>query len=203
MQFINIEIKARTTQASFIREYLRKAGADYKGTDVQTDTYFKVPSGRLKLRQGKIENNLIFYDRPNQEGPKQSDFLLQPVQDSEGLKNILTKALGLKVIVTKTREIYYIKNIKFHIDQLEGLGSFVEIEAGNKLADLSVKELHEQCRFYMQEFGIKEEDLLSHSYSDMLLEKGINASRESISESPSPTASLVPSPSASNADASV
>lgn len=171
MKFINIEIKARTTQADFIRDYLRKAGADYKGTDVQTDTYFKAPSGRLKLRQGKIENNLIYYDRPNQEGPKQSDFLLQPVQDSEGLKTILTKALGIKVTVTKTREIYYIQNIKFHIDQLEGLGSFVEIEAGNKLADLSVEELHEQCRFYMQEFGIKDEDLLSHSYSDMLLEK--------------------------------
>jgi adenylate cyclase, class 2 len=171
MKYINIEIKARTRQADLIRDYLRKAGAEYKGTDVQTDTYFKVPSGRLKLRQGKIENNLIFYDCPDQEGPRQSDFLLQPVQDSEGLKTILTKALGIKVTVAKTREIYYIGNIKFHIDQLEELGSFVEIEAGNKLADLSVEELHEQCRFYMQEFGIKEEDLLSHSYSDMLLEK--------------------------------
>jgi adenylate cyclase, class 2 len=171
MKYINIEIKARTDKPGFVRDYLRKAGADYKGTDLQTDTYFRVPSGRLKLRQGKIENNLIFYDRPNQEGPKQSDFMLHPVQDSDGLKTILTKALGIKVTVTKKREIYYINNIKFHIDELEGLGSFVEIEAGNKLADLSVEQLNEQCRFYMQELGIAGEDLLSNSYSDMLLEK--------------------------------
>lgn len=171
MQYINIEIKARTSQPAFVREYLIKAGADYKGTDIQTDTYFNVPTGRLKLRQGNIENNLIYYNRPNQQGPKQSDFMLTPVQDGEGLKSILTKALGIKVALTKTREIYYINNIKFHIDELEGLGSFVEIEAGNKLADLSVEQLQEQCRFYMEEFGIKEDDFLSHSYSDMLLEK--------------------------------
>jgi predicted adenylyl cyclase CyaB len=169
MKYINIEIKARTSRADFIRNYLLKAGADFKGADVQTDTYFKVASGRLKLRQGKIENNLIYYDRPNQEGPKQSDFLLQPVQDGDGLRIILSKALGIKVTVTKTREIYYIGNVKFHIDQLEGLGSFVEIEAGNKLADLTVEELDQQCRHYMLEFGITNEDLLSNSYSDMLL----------------------------------
>lgn len=171
MSYINIEIKARTGNAAFVREYLRKAGADFKGTDIQTDTYFMVPSGRLKLRQGKIENNLIYYDRPDQEGPKQSDFMLTPVQDGEGLKAILTKALGVKVTVVKTREIYYIDNIKFHIDTLEGLGNFVEIEAGNKLADVSVEKLHEQCAFYMKEFGIGEEDLISNSYSDMMLEK--------------------------------
>lgn len=170
MKYINVEIKARTSNAAFIREYLQKKGADFKGTDVQTDTYFKVPAGRLKLRQGKIENNLIYYDRPNQEGPKQSDFMLTAVQDGEALKAMLQKALGVKVAVTKTREIYYIDNIKFHIDELEGLGSFVEIEAGNKLANVSVEKLHEQCRFYMEEFGIREEDLLSNSYSDMVLE---------------------------------
>jgi adenylate cyclase, class 2 len=171
MSYINVEIKARTNKADFVREYLRKAGADFKGTDLQTDTYFNVPSGRLKLRQGEIENNLIWYERANQEGPKQSNFKLIPVQDGAALKEILQQALGIKVTVTKTREIYYIGNIKFHIDELEGLGSFVEIEAGNKLADIPVDKLHEQCRFYMQEFGISEEDLLSNSYSDMLLEK--------------------------------
>jgi adenylate cyclase class 2 len=171
MSYINVEIKARTNKADFVREYLRKAGADFKGTDLQTDTYFNVPLGRLKLRQGKIENNLIWYERANQEGPKQSNFKLIPVQDGAALQEILQHALGIKVTVTKTREIYYINNIKFHIDELEGLGNFVEIEAGNKLADIPVEKLHEQCLFYMQEFGISEEDLLSDSYSDMLLEK--------------------------------
>lgn len=171
MTYINVEIKAHTNKPDFVREYLRKAGADFKGADLQTDTYFTVPSGRLKLRQGKIENNLIWYERANQEGPKQSNFKLIPVQDGEALKDILQNALGIKVAVVKTREIYYIGNVKFHIDELEGLGSFVEIEAGNKTADLPVEKLHEQCRFYMQQFGILEKDLLSHSYSDMLLEK--------------------------------
>ena len=140
MSYINIEIKARTGRQAFIREYLQKAGADFKGTDLQTDTYFVVPSGRLKLRQGAIENNLIWYERPNQAGVKQSDFLLTPVADVEGLKSILLKALGIKVTVVKKREIYYIGNIKFHIDTLEGLGDFVEIEAGNKTADLPVEK---------------------------------------------------------------
>lgn len=169
MSYINIEIKARTSRQEFIREYLRKAGADYKGTDLQTDTYFVVPSGRLKLRQGAIENNLIWYERPNQAGVKQSDFSLTPVADGEGLKSILQKALGIKVTVVKKREIYYIGNVKFHIDELDGLGHFVEIEAGNKTADVPVEKLKEQCKFYMEEFGIKEEDLLANSYSDMMM----------------------------------
>jgi predicted adenylyl cyclase CyaB len=171
MSYINIEIKASTGRQQFIREYLLKAGADCKGTDVQTDTYFVVPSGRLKLRQGAIENNLIWYERPNQAGATQSDFLLTPVANGEELKSILQKALGIKVTVIKKREIYYIGNVKFHIDELEGLGHFVEIEAGNKTADVPVEKLQEQCRFYMKEFGIKDEDLLAGSYSDMLLEK--------------------------------
>lgn len=168
MSYINIEIKARTAQPDFVRQYLLNAGADFKGKDEQTDTYFNVPNGRLKLRQGNIENNLIWYSREDQEGPKQSNFKLMPVADGEALKDILKNALDIKVAVKKSREIYYIGNIKFHIDELEGLGNFVEIEAGNKLADLSVEELYEQCRFYMKEFGIKEQDLLANSYSDML-----------------------------------
>lgn len=171
MSFINIEIKARTGNPGFVRDYLLKAGADYKGTDIQTDTYFKVAKGRLKLRQGKIENNLIWYERSNQEGPKQSDFLLTAVQDGDALRAILEKSLGVKVAVTKTREIYYIGNVKFHIDSLESLGNFVEIEAGNKLADLAMEQLQEQCNFYMKELRITGEDLIANSYSDMLLDQ--------------------------------
>jgi len=73
------------------------------------------------------------------------------------------------VVVKKRREIYYINNVKFHIDEVPGLGSFVEIEAGNVKVDLSKKQLKEQCDFYVKEFGIKEEDLIQVSYSDMLL----------------------------------
>ncbi|MBO9562485.1 MAG: class IV adenylate cyclase [Niastella sp.] len=171
MTFINIEIKAKTTNADKIRQYLLNRGADFKGIDHQTDTYFNVPNGRLKLRQGNIETNLIWYHRNNQPGPKQSDFLLTPVADANTLKQTLTNALGIKVAVVKKREIYFIGNVKFHIDELEGLGAFVEIEASNKTEDLPVEKLQEQCEYYRKAFEIHDEDLLQYSYSDMLLEK--------------------------------
>lgn len=169
MSLLNVEIKARCNAASFIRKYLLDNNADFKGVDEQTDTYFNVQHGRLKLREGNIENNLIFYERTNQAGPKNSHFNLVKVEDAKGLKEALQKSIGIKVIVQKRREIYYIANVKFHIDEVPGLGSFVEIEAGNILADLSQQQLNEQCNFYLQEFGINEEDLIEVSYSDMLL----------------------------------
>ena len=173
MSFINIEIKARCTDPSFIRNYLLTKNAELRGTDQQTDTYFNVPNGRLKQREGVIENNLIFYERNNQAGPKQSNFSLVKVEDAAGLKAALTAALGQKVVVKKQREIWYIDNVKFHIDEVPGLGSFIEIEAGNLLADLSREQLQEQCDFYMNAFGVKAEDLIAISYSDMLLNQSI------------------------------
>lgn len=169
MSYLNVEIKARCKDAGFARKYLLANGADFKGTDLQTDTYFNVSSGRLKLREGNIENNLIQYDRSNQSGPKNSHFNLIKIEDAFGLKNALAKSIGVKVVVSKRREIYYIKNVKFHIDEVQGLGSFIEIEAGNLLADLSEEELRQQCEFYMKEFKLKEEDLIEVSYSDLIL----------------------------------
>jgi predicted adenylyl cyclase CyaB len=171
MSFLNVEIKARCTDPAAIRHYLLAQQAEFKGVDEQTDTYFQVPNGRLKLREGRIENNLIQYNRPNQAGPKNSDFKLVKVPDAAGLKTALAASLGIKVIVQKKREIYFIGNVKFHIDEVPGLGSFMEIEAGNigTGAGLGQPELLEQCRHYMQQLGIRNEDLIQVSYSDMLL----------------------------------
>jgi len=169
MAFLNVEIKAICRDPASIRNYLVTHSAELKGTDEQTDTYFNVARGRLKLREGNIENNLIFYERTNKAGPKNSHFHLVKVEDPFGLKEVLTNSIGIKVIVKKRREIYYIRNVKFHIDEVPALGSFLEIEAGNILADLSEKELKDQCDFYMKEFGVKPEDLIDCSYSDMLL----------------------------------
>ena len=169
MSHLNVEIKARCTDPSFIRNYLVNNSADFKGVDEQSDTYFNVPDGRLKLREGKIENNLIFYNRNDQTGPKSSHFHLIKVEDAKGLKEVLGKSCGIKMIVRKRREIYYIDNVKFHIDELPELGTFIEIEAGNILANKTEAELLEQCNFYLNEFGIKEEDLVAESYSDMLM----------------------------------
>jgi len=169
MGFINIEIKARTERAEAIREYLLSNGAELRGVDRQTDTYFKVSNGRLKLREGNIENNLIYYERIETGGLKQSNVEMIAVAEGPVLRNILSKSVGVKAVVTKTREIYYIGNVKFHIDVVEGLGSFVEIEASNRFEDIPEERLRLQCAFYMEAFEIKDEDLVKASYSDLVV----------------------------------
>lgn len=170
MNHINIEIKAKCFHPERVEAFLLSNSARFIGLDHQRDTYFTVPAGRLKLRQGNIENSLIFYNRPDQEGPKQSDFSLSKVTDGAATEQLLEKALGIKVVVEKHRKIFFIDNVKFHLDEVPGLGSFVEIEAGN-LSDPSktIDDLKAQCDFYMQAFEVAEADLIHHSYSDMLL----------------------------------
>lgn len=171
MKHINIEIKAKCFHPEKVEAFLVSAKAIFKGTDNQKDTYFHVPGGRLKLRQGNIENNLIFYRRNNQKGPKQSDFQLVPVPNPAAMNSLLEEALGIKVIVEKKRKIFFLDNIKIHLDEVPGLGSFVEIEAGNlSNPALSVAALQQQCASLMQHFEIQEQDLIDNSYSDMLLD---------------------------------
>jgi adenylate cyclase, class 2 len=166
----NAEIKAYCRNPSVIKDWLQKHGADFKGTDLQTDTYFNVQKGRLKLREGTIERALIWYERENAAAPKLSKVeLMHVAENSIHLKTILTQSLGVKVIVQKKREIWFIDNVKFHIDDVEGLGSFVEIEAIDSNGQLGFDYIHRQCSEYMEYFQIKDTDLLTHSYSDLLL----------------------------------
>lgn len=169
MGHINIEIKARCTNQDEIREILKSKNADFKGVDHQIDTYFKVNFGRLKLREGEIENHLIHYQRENKEGPKQSDVTLFKSDPKSSLKEILTKALGVLVVVDKKREIYFIDNVKFHIDSVSGLGEFIEIEAIDTDGSVGKDKLLEQCQFFLDLFKISQKDLISVSYSDLLL----------------------------------
>lgn len=169
MSFLNVEIKAKIVNTEKIRAYLIKNNADFRGLDEQTDTYFNVPNGRLKLREGKIENNLIYYERSNQSGPKDSNFQLVYIENVKAVKEILVLSMGILTVVKKRREIFFIDNVKFHIDEVATLGSFIEIEAGNMTADLPQNKLKEQCNFYMRQFEIKPEQLIAVSYSDMLL----------------------------------
>lgn len=169
MEHTLIEIKAKCNHPEKIRKLLNESGAEFKGTDRQTDTYFNCPNGRLKLRQGRIENNLIFYKRPNRSGPKQSDVQLFPVKEqSDALKKILIETMGVRTTVSKKREIYFIDNVKFHIDTVENLGSFMEIEAIGIKGVTPVDQLRSQCRQYLKLFDIQENDLMTHSYSDMI-----------------------------------
>ena len=172
MSHINVEIKACCDNHEKIREMLKSKKADFKGTDHQIDTYFKVSNGRLKLREGNIENHLIFYERENQAGPKQSNVVLFKNEPGSSLKDILVKSQGILAVVDKSREIYFIDNVKFHIDTVANLGTFMEIEAIDKDRTIGKDKLQEQCQYYLNLFNISEMDLLSESYSDMVL-KGV------------------------------
>jgi adenylate cyclase class 2 len=168
MKNLNIEIKARCGRPENIRKVLQTLKADFKGIDRQTDTYFKVNDGRLKLREGNIENALIFYKRQDAAGPKKSDVSLFKTENTKGLKETLAAALGVSKIVKKKREIYFIENVKFHIDQVNGLGNFIEIEAIDSTGKIGIKKLRRQCNKYIKLFEIKDKDLLTYSYSDMI-----------------------------------
>ena len=110
MSHINIEIKARSNNQDKIREILKSRNADFKGIDHQIDTYFNVKLGRLKLREGKIENFLIYYDREDKEGPKQSNVILFKSDPKSSLKEILKKSLGILVVVNKIYFSSFINN---------------------------------------------------------------------------------------------
>lgn len=171
MSHLDVEIKAKCSDHNKVRDILKSKFADFKGIDHQIDTYFKVNSGRLKLREGNIENHLIYYDRENKEGPKESNVILFKNSPDSTLKDILMAANGSLVVVDKKREIYFIDNIKFHIDIVKDLGSFVEIEAIDKDGSIGKEKLYTQCKEYMKLFSILDSDLISVSYSDLLLQK--------------------------------
>jgi len=171
---LNIEIKARSTNHEGIRSILASRQARRVGEDHQVDTYFNVPTAegaRLKLREGTIENSLIFYQRSNQEGPKRSDVLLVRLSPDPALKDVLAASNGVLVVVDKRREIWFDGNVKLHLDVVEGLGTFVEIEAIDADGTFTVPRLEEQCHTFMELFGIVSEDLVDRSYSDLLLQQ--------------------------------
>jgi adenylate cyclase class IV len=109
MKIKNFEFKARVDSIEVHENKLLNLNPVFKGTDHQIDTYFNVAKGRLKLREGNIENALINYDRENVNDAKQSDVILYQHEPNATLKNILTKQLGVKITVDKKRKIYFIE----------------------------------------------------------------------------------------------
>lgn len=168
---INFEFKARHNDIDAVEEILLQHHPRFVGEDHQVDTYFNVPQGRMKMREGNIENSLIYYERTDDASAKQSDVTLYQNQPGSSLKQLLTQALGVKVVVDKTRRIYFIDNVKFHFDKVEGLGTFIEVEAIDKDGSIGVEKLKEQCNYYEDLLHIKKEDYESQSYSDLILVK--------------------------------
>jgi len=165
------EIKANSLRLDEIRTYLKSQNAFHKGTDHQIDTYFKIPNGRLKLRQGNVENNLIYYNRPNTAAPKKSKVLLYQPQKTGDLKAILEAVHEVLCVVDKQREIYFIDNVKFHLDTVKGLGTFVEIEAIDETNEMDYDVLLKQCNDFMSKLEISTKDLIAVSYSDLIMQQ--------------------------------
>ncbi len=169
MSTINYEFKAQVSDPDVLEKRLKALNPIFKGEDHQIDTYFNVSSGRLKLREGHIENALIHYERKNEAGAKQSDIILYEHQPSKALKDILVKTLGIKVIVDKTRRIYFIDNVKFHFDTVKRLGRFIEVEAIDTTGEISIEKLKKQCSLYANLFELQTDNYIANSYSDMLI----------------------------------
>ncbi|KAM9245647.1 uncharacterized protein RG961_015951 [Leptosomus discolor] len=173
----NVEVKARLREAAAVRgEAERLRGAGRAAGQGQADTFFRVPRGRLKLRRtagGRAE--LIFYDRPNATGPKLSRFTVTPTDDPDGLEAVLGQALGVLGVVRKERLLYLVGQTRVHLDSVEGLGDFLELEVVLS-EEQSVEDGERVARQLMKELGVEEEDLISGAYLDLLLAKGESGS---------------------------
>lgn len=162
----NIEIKARLPSLTAAREIAVRLATQHLGHQHQTDTYFHCSNGRLKLREiAGASAQLVWYERPDETGPKTSRYCLVSVADPAGLKQALTAALGVRTVVKKNREIFLYHNVRIHLDEVRGLGAFLEFEAVLSPAD-SEENGQEQVRCLKEQFGISPDDLLAESYCD-------------------------------------
>jgi adenylate cyclase, class 2 len=167
----NIEVKARYPDLENARAICRRLEASDQGILNQTDTYFGVPIGRLKLRQINDDRaELIAYNRPNNTAARESNYELEPVTDIAVTLDRLARLHGLLCIVRKRRELYLWHNVRIHLDEVEGLGCFIEFEAvvsesaGEEISRRRVDKL-------VDEFAIEPQDRIGVSYSDLLLAK--------------------------------
>ncbi|KAL8222621.1 UNVERIFIED_CONTAM: hypothetical protein K2H54_077634 [Gekko kuhli] len=179
----NVEIKARVRDLAQLTSNAERLSGSPGCVIVQTDTFFSVPCGRLKLRDFRDgRGQLIFYDRPDAEGPKLSRYAISPTEDPAGLTAVLCQALGAKGVVKKERRLYLVGQTRVHVDRVEGLGDFMELEATPVCRKLSLLPslqvvLEEQqslqdgecvARHLMAELGVNQEDLLTGAYLDLL-----------------------------------
>jgi predicted adenylyl cyclase CyaB len=169
MKHLNFEFKARLNSEQRVREALKRLDARFVGTDHQIDTYFRVPCGRLKVREGRLENALIFYWRSDARRARQASVEMMLLPRRNSLRAILVRALGTLAVVDKRREIYFVKNVKIHLDRVRQLGKFLEVEAISRTGD--VKKIRFQARQFQELFGITAKDIVAESYSDLILAK--------------------------------
>ncbi len=167
----NIEIKARA------RDFpgLRRCAEGLSDTPVQVisqeDTFFNVPKGRLKLRVLAPDRaQLVYYERPDRNGPKRSDYQIFETNNPEGLKATLSLALGVRGVVKKTRYFYLVGQTRIHLDEVEGLGQFMELEVVMRpgQSDEQGQAIAEEL---MTRLGVPRDDLLEGAYMDLIADQ--------------------------------
>jgi len=164
----NVEVKVRCPDLGPVRAKAA-ALATCPAQDVdQRDTFFVVPSGRLKVREFRDgSGELIAYDRRNQTGPRESVYTRAACRDARALVAALSRALRVRGTVVKRRELFLVRRTRIHLDEVVGLGSFVELEVvlGD---DGSVAEGILEVQELLDRLGIERSALVGEAYIDLL-----------------------------------
>lgn len=143
----------------------------------QEDTFFHCPGGRLKLRRFSAgAGELIYYERPDQAGPKVSDYRLVPITEPDRLRAVLAAAYGIVGVVRKRRTIRMVGRTRVHLDEVEGLGRFVELEVVLEDGEATERGVLEAHRL-MVTLGIQEDQLVRQAYIDLRQASGTPAAR--------------------------
>jgi adenylate cyclase class IV len=167
----NIEIKARASDPERQIEIAGRISDSPPEVIEQTDTFFPCKGGRLKLRTfGNGSGELIHYERVDTIGPRKSCYLIGPVADAASLGEVLCAALGSLGVVRKQRRLLRSGDTRIHFDQVEHLGSFIELEVVLR-PEQSTSEGREIARRLMEALGITESDLIGRAYIDLLLDR--------------------------------
>jgi len=165
---VNIEIKARVRDFSGLKRRAEALTDSPLEVIPQEDTFFIVPKGRLKLRLLAPDRaQLVYYERPDQDGPKRSDYFIFNTDDPENLKTALKLALGIRGVVKKTRYLYRVGQTRVHLDDVEGLGQFMELEVVLRDGQ-SDREGQAIADDLMNKLGIASSDLIEGAYMDLL-----------------------------------
>jgi predicted adenylyl cyclase CyaB len=163
----NVEIKARVGDLASV-EALARAIATAPPLDLaQDDTFFACSSGRLKLRRfADGHGELIHYLRADDAGPKVSEYLVSPVSDPDALRETLSRAMGVVGRVRKRRRLYLVDRTRIHLDDVEGLGTFVELEVVLREGE-SAESGRAVAAGIMQRLGIADAQLVREAYVDL------------------------------------
>ena len=164
----NIEIKARARDVARQREIAASICDSGPELLEQTDTFFNVRTGRLKLREfASADAELIRYQRPDRTGPSKCNYAIMPAPQPANLKDALSSALGVIGVVKKKRHLYMVGQTRVHFDEVDGLGDFIELEVV-----LTPGQTEEEgaaiARALMKRLEIRDEDLIDCAYIDML-----------------------------------